>query len=179
MTNSKVNNNSTWQNLDWEKKVQICQQGITNQDALLYASVVIFIALEAMFFSVIFSNINLPPWMNNIVVPALGIVVAGFFVVIFKRRGDSINRWGIILHKLWQEIEEKNISGVLKQELLKHYYASKNWRQKGWCGVWLGWGPWCAWLKNYFVSTRRFIILFTPILVILMWIVIIVVSCIN
>ncbi len=76
MTDKKVNNNSTWQNLDWEKKVQICQQGIANQDALLYASVVIFIALEAMFFSVIFSNINLPPWMNK-TVTALGRMFPG------------------------------------------------------------------------------------------------------
>ena len=178
MTDSKVNDNGTWQNLDWEKKVAICQQAIANQDALLYASVVIFIALEAMFFSVIFSDINLPPWMNE-TVPALGIVVAVCFMFIFKRRGDSINRWGTILHKLWQEVKGEKISGVPKQELLKHYCASKKWRQKGWRGVWLGWRPFRTWLENYFVSTRRFIILFTPILVILMWIVIIVIFIVN
>ena len=169
MADSKENENQKWQDLEWAKKVQICQQGIANQDTLLYTSVVIFVALEAMFFSAIFSNIKLFPCMNE-TIAAVGIVVALAFLFIFKRRGDSINRWGVILCELWREIEENDISGVPKEEVLKHYCSSKKWREKGWRGVILGWCPCCDWLRNYCVSTRRFIILFTPFLVVVMWV---------
>ena len=54
-TDKKVNDDSTWQNLDWDKKVSICNQSIANEDTLSLTLVIMFIALEAMLFTILFA----------------------------------------------------------------------------------------------------------------------------
>ena len=53
MAGSKENENQKWQKLEWEKKVTICNQGIANEDSLLLTWVIMFIALEAILFTIL------------------------------------------------------------------------------------------------------------------------------
>jgi hypothetical protein len=169
---NKVNNNRTWQNLDWEKKVTICQQGISHGDNLLFTYVVIFIALEAIFFATVF-NIGSPCW--RIVVASLGILVSIYFILVFKWRGDDVDRWGAVLHSLWKEVQNKHedVSGVRAEDFVRHYKGCVERKNRGWKAIFFGWCTPCERMKYYFRSTRRFMTICTPLLVIVVWVVII------
>ena len=74
-------NKDEWNNLSWKDKVQICQQGIAHEDTLLFTYVVIFIGLEALFLTAIFSGI-LPPCAKFVVI-IFGFFIALYFICIF------------------------------------------------------------------------------------------------
>jgi hypothetical protein len=132
---------SVWQKLDWAKKVEICMQGIDHEDTLLITFVLIFIALEAMFFAVIF-NMKLC-FCLNLIIAVLGILVAVQFAYFFKRRGDYVDNWGTILYELWNEaslMEEKE-SGVRlgASEFVKHYEGCMERKKRGSLATIFGW----------------------------------------
>jgi len=164
------NKGRVWQNLDWAKKVGICMQGIDHEDSLLTTFVVIFIALEAMFFAVVFS-MKLS-FCFNLIIAILAILVAGNFAYLFKRRGDYVDHWGAILYALWKGafLIEESESEVSASELMKHYEGCFERRKRGRFAIIFGWGSLGCRLK----SPRLCITTFTPILVILVWIVIVI-----
>ena len=86
------NKESVWQSLEWARKVELCEHGIANEDSLLHTYMVIFIALEAMFFAIVFS-VELWWWLN-IVIAFLAILLAVVFIFILLRRGEAVDRWG-------------------------------------------------------------------------------------
>jgi len=172
MTSS--NEKSEWQKLDWEKKVAICQQGAAHEDSLLITYVVIFIALEAMFFAAFFNLKPPSPW--NIVIAALGIVVAIECMYIFYRRGKCVDVYATVLRALWQDIPEDEVLAKVedfevKAKCIKEIYGSSCAKRlaKGWRGTFCGWLPWCEWFKHFHTSPRRFLTKFMPVLVIVIW----------
>jgi len=163
---------SEWQRLSWAEKVQICQQGIAHEDSLLTTHVLIFIALEAMFFALVFSiELGL---LFNIIITILAIYVAVLFIKISKKRGDYVDCWGAILYALWKELGEEDISRVKASEIAKHYEGCCDRRKRSSKEIIFGWGSCKEKLQYFFWETvRRFMTTFTPILVILAWIIII------
>ena len=145
-------------------------QGIDHEDSLLTNFVVIFIALQAMFFAVVFS-MKLS-FCFNLVIAVLAILVAFYFAYLFKRRGVYTDHWGAILYALWKEAfllaEGKSELGV--SDLMKHYEGCFERSKRGRFAIIFGWGSLGGRLK----SPRLCIATFTPILVILVWIVIVV-----
>ena len=179
-----------WQKLPWAEKVHICQRGIAHEDTLLITYVVIFIALEAMFFAVF----GVPASYIKITSSILGILVAIRFVCIFKKAGDAVDRWGTILHDLWEELNEQELckSGVKTSEFVKaHQPSVEKWnrrkRIKGWLEIiFFWWDNKCPdaksnclmirWLKIGWCnisaivgSRRRMMTTCTPLLVIAAW----------
>ncbi len=159
---------SEWQKLTWAEKVQICQQGIANEDSWLHTYVVIFIALQAMFFAIVF-NLELH-WGWLIVIAIVAISVAIWFIYKFYVRGDAVDRWGEIMHGLFEEVGKLELSA--QPEFLKHYKGSPERRARkrkkcGWFFVIFGWGknPW-----NWINSARRVLGTYTPLLVCFAWI---------
>lgn len=135
------NESSVWQKLYWDKKVEICMQGIDHEDHWLATLVVIFIALEAMFFAVIFSIE--PCFYLNLIITILGSLVAVLFMRLFKRRGDYIDNWGAKLYDLWNEVGAS--------ELRKHYEGCAKRKNRGWVAIILGWD----WFGRYTGSEQE------------------------
>ena len=141
------NNGFAWQKLDWDKKVNICMQGIDHEDSWLATYVLIFIALEAMFFAVIFSI--KPDFYLSLFVAALGILIAVIFVCLFKRRGDYIDHWGAELYDLWGQVE--NVAGVNALEIREHYKGCEERKARGYRAIILGYG----WHGHYIGSEEE------------------------
>jgi len=165
---------SEWQKLSWEKKVQICQQGISHEDSLFIAYVVIFIGLEAIFATVVVSRI-LSSWFN-VAIAVMGILVAFEFMYIFYRRGKFVDVYATVLRALWQGIPEDEVLAKVEDFEVKAkcvteiYGLSCARRLKGGCrATFCGWGPFREWFKHFFTSPRRFPTKFLPVLVIVMW----------
>jgi len=180
MTDSKVNNNSTWQNLDWEKKVSICNQSIANEDSLLLTLVIMFIALEAMLFTILITKGWGQLW--SIVLAIFGVVLVILYMYLFKRRGNQVDLWGEKLYRLWEEAGQ--------QDLAQHYIGcvERRCKRKEKCGWWKVTFGWCekdkkkgrfkrtiSWFKC-FKSTRRLFTTFIPMGLLVVWIVLMVVS---
>ena len=190
------NNGSVWQKLDWDKKVEICMQGIYHEDSLLITFVLIFIALEAMFFAVVF-NMKSCFWLN-ITLAITGILVAIYFMYILKKREDYVDHWGTILYHLWQETSRtgENESGVSASELVRQYEGCMERNKRRWPSIIFGWGwrGFCSgneknkkgkfgwlnvirkrkrWLQPLW-SPRWLLVTLMPFLVILGWVVIMV-----
>lgn len=183
MTNSKEGNNSIWQNLEWEKKVSLCNQGITAEDSLLLTLVIMFIAFEAIFFTIL----TTVGWGHywSVVLAFLGIAVIILYMYLFERRVKRVDRWGKMLFQLWKD------GG--KEEIANNYLGcvkriDKRKEKYGWLKVMLGW---CeevdtkkrlkrikcviSWF-NCFKSTIRLFTTFIPVILIVVWILVIVVS---
>ena len=79
---TQTSNDNEWQNLDWVEKLQICQQGIAHEDSLLHTYVTIFIAIEALFFVLVFS-LDLPSWLL-LVISLFAIIVSILFIYYFR-----------------------------------------------------------------------------------------------
>ena len=168
MTDSKVNNNK-WQNLNWEKKVQICQQGIANQDSLLHTYVVIFIALQAMLFVAVFSEGWGQWWSIPIAVMAIGLAI--LFARLFELRGNAVDRWGEILYALWDEAGESELAAYHKGSVEKRERRREKF---GRFLIFKGWG-----LFGRFNSARWMLITLMPSVLVVVWILMMVMSFIN
>jgi hypothetical protein len=138
------NNKDAWKRLPWKEKVQICQQGIAHEDTLLLTFIVIFIGLEALFFTVVVTD-KLGKCVD-IAIAAIGILVAIRFVHIFVKAGNAIDRWGMMLHDLWDELNGQYLckSGVKASEFVELHKPSVKRREIGRkkCGCWkivFGW----------------------------------------
>ncbi len=169
MTDSKVNNNSTWQNLDWEKKVAICNQGIANEDSLLLTLVIMFIALEAMLFTILIA-VGWGQWWS-IILAGFGVAFVIPYVYFFEGRGNAVDLWGEMLHGLWEEAGQK--------ELVQYYKGcvERRYRRKKKCGRWViifGWGH--PFDIGRFKSTRRWFTTFIPLIIVIVWIFLVAVS---
>jgi len=173
---------SEWQKLSWAEKVQICQQRIAQEDSLLIAYVVIFIGIEAMFFAfMLSSNIVMPYWLGKII-PALGILVAINFALVCKRRGDMIDRWSVVFYSVWKKVpDDETIASIClnKNLVVKAKDIGEDYkgcverltgRWRGWKPIIFGWGRKRDRLKFCLKSARRLVTIFTPILVIMIWI---------
>ncbi len=141
------NAGSVWQKLDWDKKIEICMQGIDHEDHWLTTLVVIFIALEAMFFAFIFSM--KPCFDLKLTIAILGSLVAVVFMRLFKRRGDYIDHWGTELYDLWEQVED--VAGFNASELREHYKGCIERRKRSCFTIIRGWG----WLGCYIGSEKE------------------------
>jgi len=157
-----------WKDLDWAKKVQICQEFLADEDSWLHTYVVIFIALQVMFFAIVF-GLKLHLW-GVIAIAIVAILVAIWFIYIFYVRGNAVDRWGEIMYKLFTEVDQQELPA--QPELLKHYKGSLERRERkrkkcGWLYVIFGWGcnPW-----NWIKSARRVLGTYTPLLACFAWI---------
>lgn len=162
---SNRSDNEKWQDLRWFEKMQICQQGFSHEDNLLFTYTVLFIAIEAMFFVLVF-NLDSPCWLL-MTISIFAILVAILFIYHFYRRGQAVDRWGERIYKLWraQDADEfiAHYKGCVERRLMDR-------KKCGWFCVIFGWGlnPW-RWIK----SGRRVIVSYTPVLVILAWLIVI------
>jgi len=181
---TSANKDSEWQELSWKEKIQSCQQHISQEDSLLIAYVVIFIGLEAIFVAVVISSILSRCF--DLTIALLGIAVAINFALVCKRRGDAVDRWSVIFYSLWLQvppdeviasIELNNKKLVVKAKDIGEDYKgcvkrlAGGWR--GWKPIFFGWGTFCERMCNCFSSARRFVIICTPLLVIIAWVIII------
>jgi len=188
MTSSSKDNE--WQKLSWAEKVQICQQRIAQEDSLLIAYVIIFIAIQAMFLAVILSsNIVMPCWLG-ITIPSLGILVAINFALVCKRRGDMVDRWSVVFYSLWKKVPRDEVIATSitlkgKQLVVKAKDIGEDYKgcverlKGGWKPNFFGWGRVFDRLKFWLKSGRRLVTIFTPLLVIIMWVFIIVVRILG
>jgi hypothetical protein len=183
MADSGGNDKSEWEKLCWKEKVQICQQGISGEDSLLISYVVIFVALEATFAALVISQVLCSGSSQAIAV--LGIALAVIFILVCKRRGDIVDRWGAILYKLWKEVPgdemldkssnlpkgvgEEEEALVKAEKIVKDYGGCRRRLQGGWKAILCGWSPCHEKRKLFFKSARRLTIVFCPVLVIVMW----------
>jgi len=184
---TSISEDSEWRKLSWAEKVQICQQRIAQEDSLLIAYVVIFIGLEAIFFAAMLSsNIVMPCWLGK-TVPALGILVAINFALVCKRRGDMVDRWSVVFYSLWKKVPDDEViatSITLKgKQLVKAKDIGEDYKGcverlkggwRGWKPNFFGWGRLFDRLKFWLKSGRRLVTIFTPLLVIIIWILILV-----
>jgi hypothetical protein len=165
-------NKDGWQNLSWKEKVQICQQGAAHEDNLLSTYVTLFIAIEAMFFAFVLS-VNLVCWLN-IIIAGLAIYFTLRFVRIFHKSGCKVDHWGKILYSLWTEVGD-NDSDLL--DIAKVYTGCVDRSVKNWKNIIFGWGTRREKLYYFFWGyARRLITTFIPIIVIVSWIVVIIIS---
>ena len=166
---------SEWQKLSWAEKVQICQQAIAIGDTLLLTLVVMLIALEAMLFTILAAERWGQWWSIILAVP--GLVYAGFHIYFFEIKGSQLDCWGKTLHDLLTE------AGLIEQA--KHWEGCVERRKHGRWKVIFGW---CekdkhmgrfkriiTWFKC-FKSTRRWFTTFIPLVLVIVWILLIVVS---
>ena len=101
MKDKQVDNNNTWQNLDLEKKITICNQGIANEDSLLLTLVIMFIAFEAILFTILIGG-GWGQWWS-VILAIFGVVLVIPYVYFFEVRGNAVDLWGEMLHELWQQ----------------------------------------------------------------------------
>ena len=176
---------SEWKKLIWKEKIQICQQRISQEDSLLIAYVVIFIGIEAIFATVVTSSILHRCF--DLTIALLGIAVAINFAFVCKRRGDAVDRWSVVFYSLWEKVPHDEViatSMTLKgkelevkaEEIGEDYKGcverlAGGWR--GWKPIFFGWDRKRDRLRFYLKSGRRLVIMFTPILVIIVWSIII------
>ncbi|MBI2851302.1 MAG: hypothetical protein HYX80_09765 [Chloroflexi bacterium] len=166
---------SEWQKLSWAEKLQICQSGEAQEDSLLHTYVTIFIAIEAMFFALVFGLALSLSWL--VVITILAILVAIWFMHVFYQRGKGVDRWGALLYGLYKDASMNEFKdyyyGCFKREELM---GTKH----GWFLIIFGWsdGKWWSWFKS-FTSARRVCVTYTPILVIIGWIVLILVKTLD
>ncbi len=180
MTDNKVNKNSTWQNLDWEKKVTICNQGIANEDSLLLTWVIMFIALEAILFTILIGVGWGQCWSIGLTISGVLFVIS--YMCLFVVRGSRVNLWGEMLYRLLEEAGQ--------QDLAEHYKgcAERRGKRKEKCGRWKVIFGWCdkdenvgrfkrkiSWFRC-FKSTRRWFTTFIPLIIVIVWIVLMVKS---
>lgn len=178
------NNNGLWQKLGWEKRVTISQQGIAQEDSLLHTYVVLFIAVEAMLFATLIAKGWGDLW--SIIIAVLGIGLAIIFMFILEKRGNAVDRWGEILSQLWGEAEREEFAnhykGCVKRREIRQKRCGKFWVFVGWRGkgkkrygilrVLFGWEG----HFERFKSTRRLLVFFVPLIVMILWILIMAVS---
>jgi hypothetical protein len=185
-------NKNEWENLKWKEKVQICQQGIAAEDSLLISYVVIFVALEATFAAFVISKLLCLEF--DIAISVLGIVLAIIFMLVCKRRGDIVDRWGSALYSLWDwdkvpddtisvNVKLKYSKAILAKAIREDYEGCMERLNIGWKAIFCGWptnekheSPLKSWSrltqgrsKFLFTSARRLTIAFCPILVIVVW----------
>jgi hypothetical protein len=183
MTNGKESNNSVWQNLEWEKKVSICNQGISAEDGLLLNLVIMFIAFEAILFT-IFIGVGWGQYWS-IVLAFLGIGVIILYMYLFEKRGKWVDHWGEILFSLWKDAGDE---GITNNYLGCVERINKRKEKYGWWKVMFGW---CEKVDNeerfkrvkYFISwfrcfnsTRRLLTTFIPLILIIIWVLVMVLS---
>jgi len=163
MADSKENENQKWQKLEWEKKVTICNQGIANEDSLLLTLVIMFLAFEAILFTILIGVGWGQCWSIILAVFGVGLVIP--YVYFFEVRGNAVDLWGEMLHGLWEEADQ--------QELAQYYKGcverrSKRQEKRGWWKVIIGWGH--LFTIGRFKSTRRWFTTFVPIILVIIWV---------
>lgn len=168
MKDSKAKNNSTWQNLDWEKKVAICNQSIANEDSLLLTLVIMFIAFEAILFTILIGGWG--QWWS-IILAVFGIGFVILYMDLFEKRGSWVDLWGEMLYWLWEEAGQ--------QDLAEHYKGcvERRCKRQKKCGRWkviFGWGH--PFNIGRFKSIRRLLNTFIPLILVIVWILVMVVS---
>ena len=164
-----ADSNGLWQSLNWEKRLAISEQGIANEDSLLHTYVIIFIALQAMLFGILIAK-GWGQWWSALIA-FIGIGIALWFMYLFENRGNTVDLWGEILYGLWGEAG--------KQELAERYKGC--WRRrenrKKRCGRLInivGWGS--VFERKRYGSARRVITTFMPLILVIVWILVTVVS---
>jgi hypothetical protein len=144
-----VNQYSAWHNLTWKEKMDICQQGVSQEDSLLSTYVTIYIALEAMFFAIVLT-LGLSWWLT-LIIGLLALGVSFLFVRIFLRRGDAVDRWEEIMCNLWEQAANAAELPLEKNtciEFVNHYKGSRERRNRGkWSNFW-GWRWWIKISEN-------------------------------
>ena len=163
------NNNGVWQNLPWEQKVQICEQGRASENHLLHTYVVTFIALEAMLFAILITK-GWHQWWS-IIITVIGIGLSCLWAYLFETRADSVDRWEVELHKLWLEVGK---SEPTASELAKHYSGSVERRERRRKNRWAPF--WSLGSAGRFISARWVVIAATPLVFAIVWILVMVVS---
>ena len=169
MTDNRVNNNGVWQNRDWAERVQICQQGIANEDSLLLTLVIMFIAFEAILFTILIGGGWGQRWSIILAVFGVGSVIP--YMYFFEIRGNAVDHWGEMLHGLWEEAGQ--------QELAQYYKGcvERRYRRQQKRGRWIvifGWGH--PFDMGRFKSTRRWFTTFIPLGLVIIWILLMVES---
>ena len=172
MTDSKVNNNNKWQNLDWEKKIAICNQGIANEDSLLLTLVIMFIAFEAILFTILI-GVGWGQWWS-IILAVFGVALVIPYIYFFIVRGNAVDYWGEMLHGLWKEAGQQELAQYYKGCVERRCRGRK---KCGWWAIIFGWGH--LFDIGRFKSTRRWFTTFIPSILVFVWIWIMVMSFIN
>ena len=164
-----------WQELSWAENIQICQQGEAQEDSLLHTYVTIFIALEGMFFTLVFT-LALSPYLL-ITIAIVAIVVTIGFIYFFYKRGKGIDAWGSRLYELFKKEGMKEFEDYYYGCFKRKELIGRKW---GWFHIIFGWGEgkWWKrwnWFKS-FKSARRAVTTYMPILVIMAWILILIIK---
>lgn len=190
-----------WNELTWFKKVQICEQGISNEDSLLSTYVTIYIAIQAMFFVIALSLDYW--WWFPVVIAFLAFFVSVLFIRLFLIRGDAVDRWSEILAGLWTQEVSSTLSDKEKgvSELAQYYEGAVERRKKSkWSRFW-GWNWWGTykysegktskkfrWVSRilhrrgrfgFLNSARWILVTLMPVMVSMGWITIIIITVIN
>jgi len=180
MTDSKENTNNKWRNLDWEKKVTICNQTIANEDSLFLTLVIMFLAFEAILFTILI-GVGWGQWWS-IILASFGVVLVPFFVHFFYVSGNALDLWGEILHGLWEEVDQQelaqNYEGCIERRIKRQ--EKHGWQKVifGWCETDKRMGRFkrvISWFKC-FSSKRKWFTTFIPLIIVIVWILLMAVS---
>jgi len=200
------NKDSIWQSLEWARKVELCEQGRANEDNLLHSYIITFIALETVLFAAVFSVAWSILWAVLLVSP-LGLFLAFLWMHVNELRGNAVDRWTAILAGLWAQVDAPKVieleKGIL--EFAEHYKGGIERREKrrksGRKAVFLGWGWFGSykgseerrrgkfgWLYSFLRREKRLgplrsarwvLTVFIPLLVVIGWILVIVVTIVG
>jgi hypothetical protein len=100
-------------------KVTLCEQGRATENRILQSDRTIFIALETILFTAVFTKLWDNVWGG--VVAIVGIVLTFLWWHICDLRGDAVDRWEEALARLWQKANKSGLSPLNPSELYKHY----------------------------------------------------------
>ncbi|OGN99263.1 MAG: hypothetical protein A2Y89_03465 [Chloroflexi bacterium RBG_13_51_18] len=127
----KVKND--WKDLAWETKVQISEQSRANENDQLQNYRLIFIAIEAILFAVVFGAV----WKYLVIVifvAILGILLTVIWWHVTRLRGEAVDRWEKLLYELWVKVrltELKSWEKKLISQLKRRYKGGAiRWEKK-------------------------------------------------
>jgi hypothetical protein len=164
-------------NLAWATKVTLCEQGRATENRILQSYRTIFIALETILFTTVFTVL----WdcrLGVIIVFILGLLLTFLWWHICDLRGDAVDRWEEVLADLWKKAKDPDLA---KLKSANYYQGAVKRREKrlegertggrigGQIAVSKGWGGW-----RRFISARWVFTTVMPSLVTLGWIIVLI-----
>lgn len=153
------NNNDVWGNLEWSRKVELCEQSRANENSLLHSYLMIFIAVETILFAAVFAKGWNQFWGGYVAL--LGLMLAILWGHVCELSGNRVDRWEEKLNGLWKQAGELELTERYRGAVERRERR----RKQGRLAIFLGWGH-----AKRFLSARWVLIAFMPFLTICLWI---------
>lgn len=134
-TQQKETEASTWTDLDWDKKVTICEQGRATENNLVQSYRLIFIAMGTIILIGAFS-VAWTDWRGGLL-GIVGVLLAILWFFTCSKRVALVDHWEVMLAGLWRQANLSWIVEHYSEAERRLRYIERVKRRR------------CGWLRQY------------------------------